>query len=309
MPGNFVTLLYMKTYYIYKYTNKINNKIYIGQCFNIVQRKRSHKSAALKNSDSCPLFYRAIRKYDYENFDFEIVEGIYTDQKGIDEREIFWIKELNAIDNEIGYNISSGGGGRGNPNNTDTHKQCPRCDKIKLRTEYTKDIGQHDGIRFCCQSCGLKIDREYKANLSDEEMERRNEIRRQNYVENPEKQLEASKKYYEEHKEERADYQREYHLNNPGIAKERNEKWREENKEHIVEKSKNDRKAIKAENEKLTKEQIFARTPIKHCNAKNHDVASINFYLDLERPDGLGHNCKDCHKAKMAIVRERNRNK
>ena len=68
----------MRTYYIYKYTNLIddNNKIYVGQCFNINSRKRAHKSAALKGSEACPLFYRAIRKYGYENFSFEIIEEV-----------------------------------------------------------------------------------------------------------------------------------------------------------------------------------------------------------------------------------------
>jgi group I intron endonuclease len=299
----------MRTYYIYKYTNLAsdNKKIYIGQCFDIARRKRAHKSAALKESDACPLFYRAIRKYGYESFEFEIIEEIYTDQNGIDEREIHWIKELNAMNNEVGYNISPGGGGRANPNNTDTHKQCPRCNKIKLRTEYTKDAGQHDGIRFCCQECGIKIDQEYRSKLSDEEMERRNKIRRKQYSENPEPYIEAAKKYYEEHKEERAEYKKEYYEKNKEELKQEHKIWRKENKQYVVEKSKNDRKAIKSANEKLTKEEIYARTPIKHCNAKDHDVISTNFYLDLERPDGLGHNCKDCHKAKMAIVRERNR--
>ena len=300
----------MKTYYIYKYTNLINNKIYVGQCFEIEQRKRAHKSAALKNSEACPLFYRAIRKYGYENFVFEVIETIYTDQKGIDDREIFWIKELNARNNDIGYNISIGGGGRGNPNNTDTHKQCPRCDKIKLRSEdYTKSSYTHDGLRFCCQECGIKIDTEYRESLSDEEMERRNQIRRDAYSENPEFFIGQVKKYYEANKEEILAKQREYYKNNPGIRSETNKKWRDENKDYMIEKSKNDRKAIKAANEKLMKEEIFARTPIKHCNAKDHDVVSTNFYLDLERPDGLGHNCKDCHKAKMAINREKNRQK
>lgn len=306
----------MRTYYIYKYTNlainkttnEINNKIYVGQCFNIDQRRRAHKSAALKNSDACPLFYRAIRHYGYESFKFEIIEKIFTDQAGIDNREIYWIKKLNARDTDIGYNLSPGGGGRANPNNTDTHKQCPRCDEIKLRTEYTFDICRHDGIRFCCKPCGYKIDREYLESLSDEEMERRNKIRRENYAANPDKQIEQSKKYYSEHKEERAEYKKAYNEENAEIIAVKNHERYIENAEDRKKYAKEEREKLKEENSKLTKEQIYTRTPIKFCNDEcQKDLSSVNFYTDLTRTDALANRCKDCHKS--AMVRNRAKNK
>lgn len=61
---------------IYKYTNKINQKSYIGQSIQIEKRKKQHiQSAYNKNhinyySD----FYKAIRNFGIENFDFEILE-------------------------------------------------------------------------------------------------------------------------------------------------------------------------------------------------------------------------------------------
>lgn len=303
----------MRTYYIYKYTNLIddNNKIYVGQCFDLAQRRRAHKSAALNNSEACPLFYRAIRKYGYENFNFEIIEEIYTDQEGIDEKEIYWIRELNSRDNEIGYNISIGGGGRANPNNTDMHKQCPRCDKIKSRDDdYTKSSYTHDGNCFCCRECYIKIENEYRASLSDEEKERRNKVRRNKYAENPQIQIEASKKYYEDHKEERAEYKKEYYLDNIEKLTEINRNYRDTHREEISKQSKEARQLIKKENSKLTSNEICLRTPMKFCHGIcQKNIESINFYIDLSKLDGLGRNCKDCHKIKMAIVRERNRNK
>lgn len=299
----------MKTFYIYKYINKINNKIYVGQCINPKFRQKSHKSMALKGSDACPLFYRAIRKYDYENFDFEIIEVFQADQKAADDREKFWIKHLNALDLNLGYNISAGGKGNHNPLNDDLNKYCSGCELVKLRTEFNKNKSRYDGIEYICRSCYNIMIKEQRNNLNLNEKEEVNKERRDKYAENPEKQLEASKKYYSEHKQERAEYKKEYYIKNAEELKKEHKIWREENKEYVVEKAKNDRKVIKEENSKLTKEQIYARTPIKHCNAKDHDVESVNFYLDLERPDGLGHNCKDCHKAKMAIVREKNRQK
>lgn len=60
---------------IYCFTNKINNKKYIGQSRDLETRKKSH----LRNYDNPNLvtynglFYRAIRKYGIDNFDYEIL--------------------------------------------------------------------------------------------------------------------------------------------------------------------------------------------------------------------------------------------
>jgi group I intron endonuclease len=82
---------------IYKTTNLINGKIYIG--------KDSHNNPNYIGSGK--LIKYAIKKYGKENFTKEILEYCNTDN--IDEREIYWIKEFNSMNN--GYNISSGGQG------------------------------------------------------------------------------------------------------------------------------------------------------------------------------------------------------
>jgi len=83
---------------IYKITNLINNKIYIGQ--------------DIKNDPkyfgSGKLILLAIKKYGKENFIKETLE-VCTDEKHMDEREIFWIKELDATNRKIAYNICEGG--------------------------------------------------------------------------------------------------------------------------------------------------------------------------------------------------------
>ena len=83
---------------IYKTTNLINNKFYIGQDFNDNP----------KYYGSGKLIKFAIKKYGKENFKKEILEYC-TDEKHMDEREIFWIKELNATNKKIAYNICEGG--------------------------------------------------------------------------------------------------------------------------------------------------------------------------------------------------------
>lgn len=94
-------------YYIYKITNKINGKIYIGQ----------HKVPLIKENfrrylGSGIAIKNAIKEYGKENFDKEILEYIDDDEKHelVSEREKFWIKEFNCI-SPNGYNISAGGEG------------------------------------------------------------------------------------------------------------------------------------------------------------------------------------------------------
>jgi group I intron endonuclease len=55
---------------IYKITNKINGKVYIGQSINIERRWKEHISDKRKNS----LIHLAIEKYGEKNFNFEIIE-------------------------------------------------------------------------------------------------------------------------------------------------------------------------------------------------------------------------------------------
>jgi group I intron endonuclease len=83
---------------IYKTTNLINGKIYIGQ--------DSKNNPEYLGSGT--IIKRAINKYGKENFKKEILD-ICLDKEELDIKEIYWIKELKSIEN--GYNISSGGNG------------------------------------------------------------------------------------------------------------------------------------------------------------------------------------------------------
>ena len=93
---------------IYKITNILNKKCYIGQSINIPLRWRHHRSFSLKESNY-PL-YRAFKKYGIENFTFEILEECLPSE--LNEKEIYWIKFFNSY-NE-GYNQTFGGQGASN---------------------------------------------------------------------------------------------------------------------------------------------------------------------------------------------------
>ena len=93
---------------IYKITNLINGKIYIGQSIDIYDRWWHHKWGALYKTElsyNSPL-HRAFRKYGLENFAFEIIEECGVDE--LDEKECLWIKKLNSLVPN-GYNVLIGG--------------------------------------------------------------------------------------------------------------------------------------------------------------------------------------------------------
>ena len=87
---------------IYKTTNLINGKIYVGQ---------HNTSADDGYLGSGKILKQAIKKYRRNNFDREILEKGIKDKITLNEREVFWIAELGARDRNIGYNITSGGDG------------------------------------------------------------------------------------------------------------------------------------------------------------------------------------------------------
>ena len=94
---------------IYKITNVINNKVYIGKSVDIYDRWTAHKRASkpIKEGGDNFTIHKAIRKYSIENFTFEIIEKCTPDE--LSEKEIFWIKYFNSYYN--GYNDTLGGDG------------------------------------------------------------------------------------------------------------------------------------------------------------------------------------------------------
>lgn len=86
--------------YIYKTTNLVNGKIYVGQ------HKGKYTPEYL---GSGILINRAIEKYGVENFKNEVLEWC-TDKDNLCEQEKYWIKTLKPFPNNgKGYNLSAGG--------------------------------------------------------------------------------------------------------------------------------------------------------------------------------------------------------
>ena len=104
-------------YYIYCYTNKLNNHKYVGQTNNYERRIREHRSCAFneKANSYNDLIHKKIREYGEENFEISLIEKLFTeDIEEVNQREIYWIDKLQShCSTGLGYNVSYGGGRRG----------------------------------------------------------------------------------------------------------------------------------------------------------------------------------------------------
>ncbi len=94
------------TMIVYKITNKINNKCYVGSTNNFERRVAEHIKNSKNPNSHLYLYplYCAFRKYGIDNFTFEIVEQDIL-LKDIADRELFFINKFNSLANSgHGYN-------------------------------------------------------------------------------------------------------------------------------------------------------------------------------------------------------------
>lgn len=90
--------------YIYKITNLINGKIYVGKS------EREDNYYRKNYFGSGTVIKSAIKKYGKENFKKDFLEENVKLSK-LDERERYWISKLKSMDENIGYNRAYGGEG------------------------------------------------------------------------------------------------------------------------------------------------------------------------------------------------------
>lgn len=127
---------------IYKITNLVNNKSYIGQSINIDKRIKEHfwKATCEKDISFNSILHQAIRKYGKENFRYEVLKECSVDE--IDRLEQEYIKQYNTV-SPNGYNILEGGQKvRALP------KLCQKCGKPINNRQSTY-----------CVDCGHEIQR------------------------------------------------------------------------------------------------------------------------------------------------------
>lgn len=97
---------------IYKWTNKVNNKCYIGKTINEYKRKWEH----LHDRRYKSAFHDALDKYGVEQFNYEVLVSLSSNDyekinNVLNHLERFYIKKYNSSDRDCGYNLTDGGDG------------------------------------------------------------------------------------------------------------------------------------------------------------------------------------------------------
>ena len=131
---------------IYKITNTVNGKVYIGQSIDIKKRWTNHKKDAFWQKAECyqyPL-YKAMRKYGIPHFDFVILEECSREQ--LNEREIFYIQQYHANKKKNGYNQTLGG---------DTQEHAKKLSDDDIDKIITRLKTSYDSANIICKEFGV----------------------------------------------------------------------------------------------------------------------------------------------------------
>ena len=144
--------------YIYKITNLINKKLYIGKTSSsIEERFKEHiKDSKKERCEKRPL-YDAMNKYGIKNFCIEQIEEVENDEIA-SQREIYWIKKLNTyigFSDCNGYNATLGGDSKRYYNYTEIAKKY-----LELKSE--KEVCEYFScdpkvVRKACAENGIEI--------------------------------------------------------------------------------------------------------------------------------------------------------
>ena len=191
----------MKTGVIYKHINKTNNKVYIGSTTQNPKRRWRKSNNSFKSYNQCPAFYNALKLHGWDSFESSIIEdNIPVNQ--LKEKEEFYIKQYNSLAPN-GYNTTNIVDGsfiksletrqkisdkaknyeKREPSNKNKHvlvdniphKKCPKCEELKLLSEYNRSSQSWDRLMRICRDCQKKHQLTYKSpnkkTLSKEELE------------------------------------------------------------------------------------------------------------------------------------------
>lgn len=160
----------MKLGKIYKITNLVNNKIYIGQTI----RDLSIRFKQHCKREGCPYLHNAILRYGKDNFKIELIEEVpITD---LDKREIYWISFFKSTEKEIGYNLYYGGKLGNSYRSKLTDAETERLIEMEKSGISHIKIGEHFNIdrktvtyilRRHINYCSKRVKIEYRTDLEE----------------------------------------------------------------------------------------------------------------------------------------------
>lgn len=138
---------------IYKITNKLNGKAYIGQTIKSLEFRLDRHKKDSRRKDKRSYLYHATDKYGWDNFNVEIVEDNVLTKDILNEKEKFYILKYDTLIPN-GYNMTAGGTGG------DLLRDHPRRDEI-----YKKQAENRRGEKNC--NFGKHMSEETKQKLRE----------------------------------------------------------------------------------------------------------------------------------------------
>jgi len=120
---------------IYKVTNKINGKSYIGQTVRTLEVRKSGHLCDTFHRNSNFVIHRALRKHGKENFEWKVIDDTVKTIEELNEKEKHYIEKYDTfMDNGNGYNMTTGG-----ENALHSEKTCEKIRKALTGKERSKD--------------------------------------------------------------------------------------------------------------------------------------------------------------------------
>lgn len=143
-----------KKWIIYKHTNTLNNKVYIGQTCEYRPSQRWGSGTAYFGKGKLTPFAKAIIKYGWINFRHEILEKNIESQILANEREKYWIHYYQSDKKEFGYNSTEGGTGTHNINEPNWKNKRA---VYKIKPENMQIVEEYESLLAASSDVGAEI--------------------------------------------------------------------------------------------------------------------------------------------------------
>ena len=141
---------------IYKAVNNVTGEIYIGKTTQGLEKRIVFHKKDFKNKEIRTPFYKAIEKYGWESFSWEIIEFVDKDSD-LNDRERFHIEQYRSKFGELIYNIAPGGDGGNLYNEMDQDYLASIKKKISTKVKSSERWNEKNKREFSLKMKGNKI--------------------------------------------------------------------------------------------------------------------------------------------------------
>ena len=153
---------------IYKSTNKITEKIYIGQTTHTLDKRIKNHIKESKIESNRP-FMTSIKNYGIGNFVFEIIDSA-DNLNELNDKEIYWIDFYNSV-SPNGYNVTGGGQGKKMISTNELSRRISKGLQNSEKWQKTKNSEEYKK-KFLGRNKGKKFTPEHKEKIWEKNKER-----------------------------------------------------------------------------------------------------------------------------------------